>query len=167
MTRLELRELTSAIGTVLLVTSERGVVALDFADCRERMQSLLQSRYPDVALQRTQDPHPWADQVGAYLNGRLDALDDIPVDTAGTSFQRRVWDALRSIPVGETRSYTAIAAGIGRPDAPRAVGSANGRNPVALIVPCHRVIAADGRLSGYAGGLERKRWLLAHEGATV
>ena len=105
--------------------------------------------------------------MSAYLNGRLDALDDIPVDTAGTSFQRRVWDALRSIPVGETRSYTAIAAGIGRPDAPRAVGSANGRNPVALIVPCHRVIAADGRLAGYAGGLERKRWLLAHEGATV
>jgi methylated-DNA-[protein]-cysteine S-methyltransferase len=167
MTGLELRELASPIGTVLLVTSERGVVALDFADCRERMQSLLQGRYPDVELVPTDDRHAWADQVGAYLNGALDALDNIPVDTGGTPFQRSVWEALRSIPVGETRSYAAIAAGIGRPDAPRAVGSANGRNPVALIVPCHRVIAADGRLAGYAGGLERKRWLLAHESAPV
>ena len=89
------------------------------------------------------------------------------VKTGGTAFQKAVWAALRAIPAGETRSYSQLAAAIGSPKAVRAAGLANGQNPIAVVVPCHRVIGANGTLTGYAGGLERKRWLLAHEGAAV
>ena len=95
--------------------------------------------------------------------GELSAIDDLPVESGGTEFQRAAWKALRRIPAGETRSYGAQAAAIGRPAAVRAVGLANGANPIGVIVPCHRVVGANGTLTGYAGGLERKRWLLAHE----
>ncbi|MCB1636104.1 MAG: methylated-DNA--[protein]-cysteine S-methyltransferase, partial [Xanthomonadales bacterium] len=96
-----------------------------------------------------------------------DALDALPVRTAGTAFQREVWSALRQIPRGETRSYAQLATTIGRPSAVRAVAAANGANPISLIVPCHRVIGSDGSLTGYAGGLARKGWLLRHEAATA
>jgi methylated-DNA-[protein]-cysteine S-methyltransferase len=91
----------------------------------------------------------------------------LTVTTGGTDFQRTVWKALRAIPAGETRTYGQLAAAIGSPRAVRAAGLANGQNPVAVIVPCHRVIGANGTLTGYAGGLARKRWLLAHEGVAV
>jgi O-6-methylguanine DNA methyltransferase len=107
------------------------------------------------------------DAIAAYFAGDLTALDRVPVKTNGTTFQKDVWSALRSIPAGETVSYGALAARIGRPRAVRAVGLANGRNPVGVIVPCHRVIGANGTLTGYAGGVERKRALLAHEGVMV
>jgi methylated-DNA-[protein]-cysteine S-methyltransferase len=100
-----------------------------------------------------------------YFAGDLTAIDTIPVRTAGTTFQRRVWRALRTIPCRTTVSYTQLAIRIGRPDAVRAVGSANGANPIGVVVPCHRVIGADGSLGGYGGGIQRKAWLLAHEGA--
>jgi methylated-DNA-[protein]-cysteine S-methyltransferase len=100
-----------------------------------------------------------------YLAGDLAALEEVSVDTAGTPFQESVWSSLRRIPVGRTVSYAELAKAIGRPTAVRAVAGANGRNPVSIVVPCHRVIATDGRLGGYGGGLPRKRWLLAHEGA--
>src|SRR5690606_4692756 len=103
--------------------------------------------------------------VSAYFGGDLTALDGLTVQTGGTDFQRSVWTALRAIPAGQTRSYGQLAAAIGSPKAVRAAGLANGQNPIAVIVPCHRVIGANGTLTGYAGGLERKRWLLAHEGA--
>ena len=103
----------------------------------------------------------------AYLAGRLDALDALPVDAGGTPFQRECWAALRTIPAGTTWSYRQLAAAIGRPAAVRAVGLANGANPVGIVVPCHRVIGADGSLTGYGGGLERKRWLLEHEGVLL
>jgi methylated-DNA-[protein]-cysteine S-methyltransferase len=99
-----------------------------------------------------------------YFDGELDALDDIAVDPAGTPFQLRVWTALRDVRAGTTTSYSALARHIGTPNAVRAVGAANGANPIPIIIPCHRVIGADGRLVGYGGGLDRKRWLLAHEG---
>jgi len=99
----------------------------------------------------------------AYFGGDLGAIDDLAVATAGTAFQQLVWAALREIPAGETWSYGQLAAHIGRPTAVRAVGLANGRNPVGVVVPCHRVIGANGKLTGYGGGLERKQWLLAHE----
>jgi O-6-methylguanine DNA methyltransferase len=102
----------------------------------------------------------------AYFDGDLGAIDTLPVETGGTELQRSVWAALRAIPAGETRSYGALAAQIARPTAARAVGHANGANPVGVVVPCHRVIGADGSLTGYAGGIERKRWLLAHEGVS-
>jgi methylated-DNA-[protein]-cysteine S-methyltransferase len=102
------------------------------------------------------------EQLDAYFAGALERFD-IALAPRGTEFQRRVWDALLEIPYGATTSYGALAAKIGRPDAARAVGLANGRNPISIIVPCHRVIGAAGALTGYGGGLERKRWLLAHE----
>ena len=102
-------------------------------------------------------------RLDRYFQGDLDALADLAVDAGGTAFQARVWAALRSIPAGAVRSYTDIARAVGAPAAVRAVGAANGRNPVSLVVPCHRVVGQDGALTGYAGGIERKQWLLDHE----
>jgi methylated-DNA-[protein]-cysteine S-methyltransferase len=101
--------------------------------------------------------------LDAYFEGDLRAIDELHVKTGGTEFQREVWAALRTIPASQTLSYGALAARIGRPKAVRAVGLANGSNPIGLVVPCHRVIGADGSLTGYGGGMERKRWLLKHE----
>ena len=106
------------------------------------------------------------DALNAYFDGDLDALSGIDVRfDRGTPFQQQVWHALQGIPVGETISYAQLADRVGRPTGFRAVGAANGQNPVAIVVPCHRVIASDGGLGGYGGGLDRKRWLLGHEGA--
>ena len=108
-------------------------------------------------------PGSVADALDAFFSGSLDALDEIEVHTGGTEFQRSVWAALREIPSGKTTSYGRLAQNIGRPGACRAVGLANGANPIGIVVPCHRVIGADGTLTGYGGGIERKRWLLEHE----
>ena len=117
------------------------------------------------------EPRPgfggFAEKLRAYFAGDLAAIEAIACDAAGTPFQRQVWALLREIPVGRTASYGELAERLGKPGASRAVGLANGRNPVAVVVPCHRVIGADGKLTGYAGGLERKQWLLAHEGALI
>jgi methylated-DNA-[protein]-cysteine S-methyltransferase len=102
------------------------------------------------------------DQLAGYFAGELTDFD-LPLAPAGTAFQLRVWAALRTIPYGQTTSYGELAGQLGNPGASRAVGLANGRNPIAIVVPCHRVIGADGRLTGYGGGLDRKRWLLDHE----
>ena len=109
----------------------------------------------------------FSDRLRAYFRGDLAAIEGIAVDAAGTPFQRQVWRLLRQIPVGSTASYGELAARLGKPSASRAVGMANARNPVAVVVPCHRVIGANGTLTGYAGGLERKRWLLRHEGVLL
>jgi methylated-DNA-[protein]-cysteine S-methyltransferase len=113
------------------------------------------------------DPAGISSRLRAYFGGDLAALDAIEVDTGGTSFQQDVWRALREIPVGKTVSYGELARRIGRPSATRAVGLTNGLNPCAVVVPCHRVIGADGSLTGFGGGLHRKRWLLEHEGAQL
>jgi methylated-DNA-[protein]-cysteine S-methyltransferase len=105
------------------------------------------------------------DALAAYFAGEIGALDRIEVRTGGSAFQQKVWRALRTLPAGRTTSYGRLAARIGAPKAVRAVGAANGANPVSVVVPCHRLIGANGRLTGYGGGLDRKRWLLAHEGA--
>jgi methylated-DNA-[protein]-cysteine S-methyltransferase len=157
----------SPIGTITLVANEQALCALDFEDCRARMTTLLERRYGSVRLKKADDPGGFSCRVRAYLDGDLTALDAIPVDLGGTSFQRKVWARLRRITCGTTLSYAAVARAIGRPTAVRAVGATNGRNPVALVVPCHRVIGADGSLAGYAGGLRRKRWLLRHEGVSI
>ena len=104
-------------------------------------------------------------QLDEYFAGHRRDFD-LPLAPRGPEFQRRVWEALRRIPFGTTTSYAALAARIGSPTAVRAVGAANGRNPLPIVVPCHRVIGADGSLTGFGGGIERKRWLLAHEGAS-
>ena len=111
------------------------------------------------------EDHPIAKAIDAYFAGDITALDAIPVRYEGTPFQQAVWEALRTIPAGETISYAELAVKVGRPAAVRAVGQANGRNPVWVVVPCHRVVAANGGLGGYSAGLDRKRWLLDHEGA--
>lgn len=102
------------------------------------------------------------EQLAAYFAGELQRFD-VRLDAAGTEFQQRVWQALTAIPFGATESYGELAARLGKPSASRAVGLANGRNPIGIIVPCHRVLGASGALTGYGGGLERKQWLLAHE----
>lgn len=163
-----LDRIATPVGEVLLVTDTDGAVrALDFVDYEPRMMRLLGRHAPDADLIAGRAPDGVRDAVEAYFAGDARALDGLTVKTGGTEFQRSVWAALRAIPAGETRSYGQLAAAIGSPKAVRAAGLANGQNPIAVIVPCHRVIGANGTLTGYAGGLERKRWLLAHEGAAI
>lgn len=164
MARLRLDEIRSPIGTIVLVCEDDALCALDFEDCSERMMALLESRYGAVRLERARNPEGFSSRVRDYFDGDLETLGEVAVAPGGTPFQRRVWSALRDIAPGTTRTYAALASAVGRPRAARAVGAANGRNPIALALPCHRVVGANGSLTGYAGGLARKRWLLSHEG---
>jgi|HubBroStandDraft_2_1064218.scaffolds.fasta_scaffold70637_2 methylated-DNA-[protein]-cysteine S-methyltransferase len=155
-------------GTMLLLTDERrSLRALDWDDHEERLQRLLGLHYGPGMTRietHTKTSSPARQAIEAYFAGELSALGPLRTQTGGTAFQREVWAALRAIPIGATTSYGQLAATIGRPKAVRAVGLANGSNPIALVVPCHRVIGADASLTGYGGGIERKRWLLEHEG---
>lgn len=166
MSRLESAELETPIGTLLLFVREGVLRAVSFVEHRARVVRELEARFGPADLEPDPDPGGFAGCFRAYFDGELGALDKIPVETGGTSFQRRVWLALREIPPGRTLCYGELARRIGAPSAVRAVGAANGRNPVPIVLPCHRVIGADGSLTGYGGGLERKRWLLEHEGAS-
>jgi methylated-DNA-[protein]-cysteine S-methyltransferase len=154
------------IGRLDVVATEQGLLrAVGWRDGHARMDRQL-ATYRDSPAHRVaaaSDPFGFSTALRAYFAGDLTAIDGLPVAAEGTDFQRSVWRSLRDIPAGETRSYADIARSIGRPRAVRAVGLANGANPVALVVPCHRVIGANGTLTGYGGGLERKRWLLEHE----
>ena len=168
MTDLRIDRVESPIGDLTFVTRDGILCALDFADREAGMRERLRRRFgPDARPRPVPDPGRHGVRLRDYLAGDLDALADVPVDTGGTPFQERVWRALREVPGGTTRSYAEIAAAIGRPGAARAVGTANGRNPVALVIPCHRIVSADRGLGGYAGGLDRKRWLLRHEGVDL
>ena len=162
-------QLTTPLGELLVVTDNQGAVrALDWLDFEARMLRLLGLHYgPGFELQQGRAPGPVRDALRAYFSGDVTALDALPVATGGSAFQREVWSALRRIPVGSTWSYGQLAEHIGKPKAVRAVGLANGANPISVIVPCHRVIGASGSLTGYAGGLERKRWLLVYEGVQL
>lgn len=163
---LTLDRVATPTGEVLLVVDADGAVrALDFAGYEDRMMRLLRRHWGEARLVEGRAPAAIRSAVEAYFGGDLTALDGLPVKTNGTDFQRAIWAALRGIPAGQTRTYGQLAAAIGSPKAVRAAGLANGQNPIAVIVPCHRVIGANGTLTGYAGGLERKQWLLAHEGA--
>jgi methylated-DNA-[protein]-cysteine S-methyltransferase len=158
--------LDTPIGEMLVVADREGCLrAIDWAEHEANMCRLLHSQYGQraVRLEAAPSVHAVSSAISKYFAGDLTAIDDLPVRTAGTPFQRAVWDALRSIPCGTTVSYARLAAQIGRPAAVRAVGAANGANPVSVVVPCHRVIGADGSLTGYGGGIERKSWLLDHE----
>jgi methylated-DNA-[protein]-cysteine S-methyltransferase len=155
------------IGELLLVADHSGNLrAIDWAEYEPRMLRFLRLHYGKdrFHLQPARNPHGLRDAINRYFDGDIAAIDKIPVRTAGTPFQRSVWKALRKIPNGATISYSKLAEEIGRPTAVRAVGLANGSNPIGIVVPCHRVIGANGSLTGYGGGLERKRWLLEHEG---
>ena len=162
---LEVAEFHSPIGTIMLAVRDGALAALVFAEGWPDRRARLVKRFGDVDLRRAADPAGVSGRLAAYFAGDLGALDAIAVDPGGTPFQRRVWAALRTIPAGETVSYQTLARRIGAPTAVRAVGAANRTNPIGIVVPCHRVIGADGSLTGYGGGIERKRWLLTHERA--
>ncbi len=157
----------SDIGTILVVSDGRSLCAVDYAGYERRMMSLLRARHRDVRLIDRADPAGVSSRIRAYLAGDHRAIDDVPVETGGTPFQRRVWAALRAIPAGTTVTYGGLAARLDGPAACRAVGRANALNPVAIVVPCHRIVGSGGSLTGYAGGLDRKRWLLEHEGVSL
>lgn len=163
---LDIDELDTPLGRLTLVADASGQLCLvGWSDGHERMTRALRGMAGGGTLRRASDPHGLSSALRAYFAGQLHAIDSLPVQGAGSAFQRRVWSALREIPCGETWSYSQLARHIGQPAAVRAVGLANGANPVGIVVPCHRVIGADGTLTGYGGGLERKRWLLSHERA--
>jgi len=152
-------EIDSPVGRLLLATTEYGLSIVHFQ----------RSRRASVPSEWARDERRLAEpieQLRAYFDGSLREFD-LLLDLAGTEFQTTVWTALLGVPWGETTSYSEIARRIGRPSAVRAVGAANGRNPIPIIVPCHRVVGADGSLTGYGGGLDAKRWLLAHEGIAL
>jgi methylated-DNA-[protein]-cysteine S-methyltransferase len=170
----------SPIGVLALATVDDCVVGIDLRGDASALEaqliknshgSHLPRRSPEGESLPRRSPEggggPSAEvleRLRRYFDGDIAALDEIAVDPVGTPFQRRVWTALRDVRAGTTTSYSELARRIGTPNAVRAVGAANGANPIPIVIPCHRVIGADGRLVGYGGGLDRKRWLLAHEG---
>lgn len=164
MTKLLIDQIDSKIGHILVVSDGENLCALDYADYEARMIKLLQKRFGHFDLIETKNPLGFSRRIQAYLEGDYSSVDDIPVSTGGTLFQQQVWLALRTVPPGSVVSYGTLAARLGKPSACRAVGITNSLNPVAIVLPCHRVIGANGKLTGYAGGVKRKHWLLQHEG---
>ena len=164
--RFHLDRLDTPIGTALLVTDDQGFLrALDWSDYEARLHRLLRRHYGDYVLETSPAPKDIITALTGYFAGDLGQLKNIKWRTNGTPFQRKVWNELHKIRAGKTSSYGAFASRLNVPKAARAVGLANGANPVSVVVPCHRLIGADGSLTGYGGGLARKEWLLAHEGA--
>jgi methylated-DNA-[protein]-cysteine S-methyltransferase len=159
------------IGVLLVVTDEQDRLrATEFEDHEDRMRRSLRlgaGTQDGTAVRKGRAPRAVRDRIEAYFDGRLNAIDAIEIATAGTPFQQQVWRALREIPPGKTMTYGALARRIGADKAIRAVGAANGANPIGVIVPCHRLIGANGSLIHYGGGIERKQWLLQHEGAVL
>lgn len=156
--------IASPIGTLTLAARGEKVCLLHFGATDADVRRALGRWYPHEPVELAADPAGARASLDSYFAGQLDAIDDVPVELNGTPFQRRVWEQLRAIRPGTTAAYADIARAISAPSAIRAVGAANGANPVAVIVPCHRVIGTNGTLTGYGGGLDRKRWLLEHEG---
>jgi methylated-DNA-[protein]-cysteine S-methyltransferase len=164
--RLSVDRTRTPIGELMVLADGEGRLrATHFTDHAQDLVRMLERQYgaKGFALAPDRNPGGLTAAIDAYFGGDLTAIDTLPVALVGTPFQRAVWTALRGIPVGTTVSYSELARRIGRPSAVRAVGLANGANPVGVVVPCHRVVGADGRLVGYGGGISRKRWLLDHE----
>ena len=165
---LSLERIDTPIGELMLVADDKeNLRAVDWTDYEPRMHRFLRLHYGEKGfrIEPASRPTNLTKAMKNYFDGDVGAIDNLPVQTAGTPFQRAVWGALREIPRGATESYGKLAQRIGRPTAVRAVGLANGSNPIGIVVPCHRVIGANGSLTGYGGGMERKRWLLEHERA--
>ena len=164
MAELLIDRFETPIGSAKIVCDPRGRLRVfGWFDREDRWERDFNARYGGTDLMPQSNPFGFTDAMRAYFQGDIAVIDTLPVAFAGTDFQNKVWAALREIPAGETTSYGALARKLGEPKAMRAVGLANGSNPIGVVVPCHRVIGADGSLTGYGGGLERKRWLLAHE----
>ncbi len=165
---LVLDRIDTPVGEALLLIDETGALrALDFSDYEDRMRTLMRRHYGTLTAHVGRAPDRMRNAVERYFSGEMDAFKGLVWKTNGTPFQRRVWTALCAIKPGQTQSYKDLAVRVGSPKGMRAVGLANGANPVAIVVPCHRVIGANGSLTGYGGGLPRKAWLLAHEGVEV
>jgi methylated-DNA-[protein]-cysteine S-methyltransferase len=163
MTELFIDRIDFELGQILIVSDGEALCAVDFSGYEHRMIKLLTLRYESVQLIDKVNPQDFSRRISAYLAGELNSVDDIPVKTGGTDFQQQVWLALRTILPGTTTTYGELAKLLDRPKAYRAVGLANSLNPIAIVLPCHRVVGANGILTGYAGGLDRKEWLLKHE----
>jgi methylated-DNA-[protein]-cysteine S-methyltransferase len=161
----DVRLVESPIGPLTLAVRGARLCLLHFGADDRAVLSALRRWYPGEPCEAGPACAPVAERLASYFAGETTALDGIDVELNGTLFQRRVWEALREVGAGATASYRDIARRIGAPQAVRAVGAANGANPVAIVVPCHRIIGSSGSLTGYGGGLERKQWLLRHEGA--
>ena len=160
--------LDTPIGVALVETDADGMLrAFDWEDHAARVRGLLRLQYGAVELKEARAPGAIRSALSGYFKGDLDALRTIDWRIAGTPFQQKVWNALPKIPAGTTMTYGALATRLGSPNAMRAVGHANGSNPISVVIPCHRLIGANGALIKYGSGLERKRWLLAHEGVAV
>ena len=161
---IDLAEYRSPLGGITLALRHGRLCAMAFTDRWASAERALARRFGAVP-RVVSNAAPLVRRLDAYFAGDLQALDDVAIDPGGTPFQHAVWTALRAIAPGRTVTYGELARAIGAPTSARAVGAANGANPIWLVIPCHRAIGSDGRLVGYAGGLERKRWLLEHEGA--
>jgi O-6-methylguanine DNA methyltransferase len=164
---IQLTTLDSPIGPLTLAAHDGRVCLLHFGDDQAEVRARLARWYPGATIEHHADPAAAAGALHAYFAGDVDVLDRLPVEMNGTTFQKRVWEALRGVRAGATAAYADVARTIAAPMSVRAVGAANGANPVAVIVPCHRIIGTNGSLTGYGGGLERKQWLLRHEGALL
>jgi methylated-DNA-[protein]-cysteine S-methyltransferase len=160
---------TPAGEMIVIADAEGNLRVIDWTEHEDRMKLLLDRQYGrgNWTLKPARDPGGLTSAMRRYFDGDHSVIDKLPVKTAGTAFQKSVWKALRKIRCGSTISYAELARRIGKPTAVRAVGLANGQNPVSVVVPCHRVIGSNGSLTGYGGGLPRKKWLLEHEGARL
>jgi AraC family transcriptional regulator of adaptative response/methylated-DNA-[protein]-cysteine methyltransferase len=161
----------SRLGLLLVAATERGLCAVRLSNSEADLMRQLADEFPKAEIIADADEstglHVWVNAILNYLDQQPTSLNHLPLDIQATAFQRRVWEALRAIPVGETRSYTDIANAIGQPKAVRAVAQACGANPVPLVIPCHRVVRSDGDLGGYSMGIERKQALLKAEGVVL
>ena len=158
---------SSPIGDIQIFTEGESLVFLDFADNADRIEELMGKRYGDFEIVESENAAEMCDRLDRYFNGDWSAFEGLNVSAGGTDFQKSVWEGLRAIPTGQSISYDQLARDVGNPNAIRAAASANARNPVSIVIPCHRVIGKNGAMRGYAGGIERKVWLLRHEGALI
>ena len=161
--KLEIGDVDTPLGGLRFARGSGRVVGLAFADRFGDVERALERRLGELELCAVSGADDTSARLSAYFDGDLASLDGVEIELLGSDFQYAVWTALRAVPAGATISYAALARAIGRASAVRAVGAANGANPLWLVVPCHRAIGSNGRLVGYGGGVERKRWLLAHE----
>jgi methylated-DNA-[protein]-cysteine S-methyltransferase len=162
--KIERSTYATPIGRLNLAVHAGKLLVCCFEEHWEAERRILERWHGLLDIQEGEPPRPIQRCLDAYFAGKLDALDNIPVDPVGTAFQRKVWAALRRVPAGKTASYLELAKTVGCDGGARAVGAANGANPVCLVIPCHRIIRADGSLCGYGAGVHRKEWLLRHEG---
>ena len=159
--------IATPIGDMVLIARDGVLLLLEFEEAGDRIAREMKRRFGEVTLEPVSNPFGLSARLRDYFEGDLKAIDELLAEGGGTDFEARVWAQLRRIPCGTTISYGELAKRLGNPNLMRAVGLANGKNPVAVVVPCHRVIGADGSMTGYGGGIHRKEWLLRHEGALL